>query len=167
MKRPYTGFDGIAAGEHPHLRALVDCVIEYFPGCWNNGTYGVRKMRGKQDMSVHSTGRAADISWRYIPKAPGRLGKGIPKGGRKQALAAMDFLVANDDALGIEAVLDYFPIPFGRGWRCDRDAWTKYKRKTISGAPRGDWFHCEVNGKRTPEAIRQVFAERGPKATEA
>jgi hypothetical protein len=39
--------------------------------CWNNGTWTVRDMRGKTQMSVHATGRAADISWRKMPDGRG------------------------------------------------------------------------------------------------
>jgi hypothetical protein len=54
--------------------------------------------------------------------------------------------------LGVELMLDYFPKPFGRGWRCDRGDWGRYSKPTIGGAPGGDWIHVEVS----PEALRSV-----------
>ncbi len=73
------------------------------------------------------------------------------------AMEAMDFLVANADALGIEMIIDYFPKPFGRAYRCDRDAWMRYMKPTVKGAPNGDWFHVEVDGKKTAAQINKVF----------
>jgi hypothetical protein len=60
---------------------------------------------------------------------------------------------------GIQAVYDYFPIPFGAGWRCDRQTWEKYTVKTISGAPRGTWYHVELDPRMAdnPEAVKAVF----------
>lgn len=159
MKRPYTGFDGVAAGEHPQLTAVVKGITKYFDCLWLNGSFGVRNMKGKTTPSVHSTGRAADISWRNM--GDGKRGK--PKGGRKQAQAAMDYLVKNADALGIEMVIDYFPAPHGRAARCDRNmAWKKYDKPTVSGAPNGDWFHVEVDGKKSVPEINAVFASVPP-----
>lgn len=159
MKRPYTGFDGVAAGEHPQLTALVAQITKHFDCLWNNGTYGVRNMKGKTTKSVHSTGRAADISWRNM--GDGKRGK--PKGGRKQATAAMNYLVQNADALGIELIIDYFPSPYGRAARCDRNMqWKKYDKPTVSGAPNGDWFHVEVDGKKSAPQIQDVFNQVPP-----
>ena len=66
MKRPYTGNkDGVAAGEHPQLTALIkELVKAYSPALWSNGSFGVRNMKGKESLSVHATGRAVDISFR-------------------------------------------------------------------------------------------------------
>ncbi len=159
MKRPYTGFDGVAAGEHPQLTAVIKGITKHFDCLWLNGSFGVRNMKGKTTPSVHSTGRAADISWRNM--GDGKRGK--PKGGRKQAQAAMDYLVKNADALGIEMIIDYFPAPYGRASKCDRNmAWKKYDKPTVSGAPNGDWFHVEVDGKKSVPEINAVFASVPP-----
>jgi len=58
-------------------------------------------------------------------------------------------------------ILDYFPVPHGRGWRCDRQAWTKYTRHTITSAPGGDWIHVEISPKMadSPQAVRAAFAK--------
>jgi hypothetical protein len=131
----------------------------YSPALWNNGSWGVRNMRGKESLSVHATGRAADISWRNM----GDGKRGVAKGGRKYAMEAMDYLVQNADALGIEMIIDYFPAPHGRAAKCDRNmAWQKYTKATVSGAPNGDWFHVEVDGKKSSEQIKAVFVENKP-----
>lgn len=155
MKRPYTGFNGNAAGEHPQLTALIKQMTKRYDCIWNNGSFGIRSIRGKTSPSVHSTGRAVDLSYRNM--GDGKRGK--PKGGRKQAEEAMEFLIKNADALGIEMIIDYFPAPWGRAARCDRNmAWKKYEKKTVSGAPSGDWFHVEVDGKKSAPEIDAVFA---------
>ena len=161
MKRPYTGNkDGAATGEHPQLTALMNQLFKAYPkAIWNNGSWGVRNMRGKEALSVHATGRAVDISWRNM----GDGKRGVAKGGRKYATEAMDYLVKHADALGIEMIIDYFPAPHGRASKCDRNmAWQKYDKETVHGAPNGDWFHVEVDGKKSSEEIKAVFAANPP-----
>jgi hypothetical protein len=70
-------------------------------------------------------------------------------------------LVQNSELLGLEALFDYFPSPYGRGWMCNRNAWSKYKKKTISGAPRGDWLHVELSPEMadSPAKVREAFAQ--------
>jgi hypothetical protein len=70
-------------------------------------------------------------------------------------------LVENADLLGLEALFDYFPAPHGRAWMCDRDAWSKYKKPTISGAPKGDWLHVEISPEMadSPAKVREAFAK--------
>jgi len=161
MKRPYTGNkDGVAAGEHPQLTALIkELVKAYNPALWSNGSFGVRNMKGKESLSVHATGRAVDISFRNMSDGK----RGVAKGGRKYATEAMEYLIKHADALGIEMIIDYFPAPHGRAAKCDRDmAWLKYDKPTVSGAPTGDWFHVEVDGKKSSEQIKVVFAQNPP-----
>jgi hypothetical protein len=123
------------------MTAWINNVIELSDGAlWNNGDFGVRNQRGKDALSVHATGRAVDLSYRHIADK----GLGIKEGGRQAAINVMRTLITNADQIGLELILDYFPQPHGRGWRCDRRDWIKYEVKTISGAPSGDWFHCEV-----------------------
>jgi peptidoglycan hydrolase-like protein with peptidoglycan-binding domain len=64
----------------------------------------------------------------------------------------MDFLVENADELFIEAIYDYQPAPHGRGWMCNRGNWQNYTRRTIAGAPRGDWFHIEISNDKADDA---------------
>jgi len=163
MKRVYTGNkDGAAAGEHPQLTALMKELFKAYPkALWNNGSFGVRNMRGKESLSVHATGRACDISWRNM----GDGKRGVAKGGRRYATEAMDYLVKHADALGIEMIIDYFPAPHGRAAKCDRDmAWQKYTKETVHGAPNGDWFHTEVDGKKSSEQVKAVFVAHPPAA---
>jgi len=163
MKRVYTGNkDGAAAGEHPQLTALMKELFKAYPkALHNNGSWGVRNMRGKESLSVHATGRACDISWRNM----GDGKRGVAKGGRRYATEAMDYLVKHADALGIEMIIDYFPTPHGRAAKCDRNmAWQKYTKETVHGAPNGDWFHTEVDGKKSSEQVKAVFVAHPPAA---
>jgi ankyrin repeat protein len=59
----------------------------------------------------------------------------------------------------LKFILDYFPIPHGRGWRCDRSAWSVYTKEEIHGAPMGDWIHFELSPKMADdaEAMRAAF----------
>lgn len=152
MSRPYTGWDGDATGKRAGLEKLVDLCEQHF-GLWNNGTWGVRKKRGKSSKSVHGTARAGDISWRGAPY------RGT--GNYHDAVRMMDFLTRPDvaDALGIEAVFDYYPKPHGRGWKCDRAAWQVYDKPAFSGAPGGDWVHVEISNEHAddPDYINHWF----------
>jgi hypothetical protein len=81
--------------------------------------------------------------------------------GRREAVKMCKILVQNSELLGLEALFDYFPSPYGRGWMCNRNAWSKYKKKTISGAPRGDWLHVELSPEMadSPAKVREAFAQ--------
>lgn len=155
MKRPYTGNkDGAAKGLRPGMKVFIDEVIKLSNGAlWNNGDWGVRPMRGKEELSVHATGRAVDLSYRHMPPK-----RGI-KNGRVEAVRVLKVLQANADLLGIEAMFDYFPKPWGRAWMCSRDAWSKYTKETIHGAPGGDWIHLEVSPEMAddPKKMREAF----------
>ena len=157
MKRQYTGNkDGAAKGLRPGMKVFIEEVIKLGNGAfWNNGDFGVRNMRGKESLSVHATGRAVDFSYRNMGK-----GKGVPNG-RREAVAMCKLLVQNADLLGLEALFDYFPAPHGRAWMCNRDAWSKYKTHTISGAPKGDWLHVEISPEMadSPAKVREAFAK--------
>jgi hypothetical protein len=120
-------------------------------------------MKGKPgSLSVHSTGRAVDLSYRGSARNPKRH--------VKPQCQFIKKLVQNADELGIEMVIDYMPKPFGRAWRCDRQAWKKYSKPTISGAPGGDWFHIEITPQAADSVIfvkaafLKVFGEIPPKA---
>lgn len=140
MGRKYTGWDGNASGKRAGLETFVKLTVEHFGnGVWNVGTWSVRNMNNKNFKarpSVHGTGRAADVSWR---KAGAR---GF--GNYDTALQVVDFWIANAELFMIEEIHDYFPKPYGRGWRCDRSAWRVYDKPTIGSAPGGDWFHVEI-----------------------
>ena len=157
MKRHYTGNkDGAAKCLRPGMKVFIDETIKLSNGAlWNNGDFGVRPMRGKESMSVHGTGRAVDLSFRHMPPK-----KGI-KNGRLEALRVLKIIVANADALGLEAAFDYIVKPHGRAWICDRDAWSNYKKETIHGGGSGDWLHFEVSPEMadSAEKMRQAFAQ--------
>jgi hypothetical protein len=130
---------------------------------WNNGSWGQRDVKGKPGtMSVHATGRAVDLSYRKSEKNP--------KAERLNALSFIDVVIANANELGLQMVIDYFPKEFGRAWRCDRYAWQKYTKPTVSGAPGGDWFHIEITPQAADSVIwvkaafLKVFGEIPPKA---
>jgi hypothetical protein len=159
MKRHYTGNkDGAAKGLRPGMKVFIEEVIKLGDGAfWNNGDFGVRPMKGKEALSVHATGRACDFSYRNMGKGKG---KGVPNG-RRHAVRMCKILVDNADLLGLEALFDYFPAPHGRAWMCDRDAWSNYKKATISGAPKGDWLHAELSPEMadSPAKVREAFAK--------
>ena len=155
--RPYTGTkDGISKGKRPGTEQWVKEISRLSGGAlWNNGTWGVRDIRGTPGvLSVHATGRAMDLSYRKTGN------KGVPKG-RQETMKVLRLIIPNAELLGIECVLDYFPQPWGRGWRCDRDAWQRYTRKTISGAPGGDWLHVELSPlyADNPEIVTRAFQQ--------
>lgn len=130
-KKKYTGYDGDAKGRRAGTSKLIQWILFLNAGKFRNlGSWGVRDMRGKPGHpSVHSTGRAFDIGFKNY----------------EDACALIDFLVRNWEALGIEMVADYYPRPFGRTWRVDRQGWKVYDKKTIAGAPGGKWLHVEVS----------------------
>jgi len=144
MSRKYTGYDKAAAGRRQGMENFIRSVVFLSGGgLWNNGSFVVRPMRGKPDMSVHATGRAVDFSWRKMPSGSGKNGYGqYPK-----AAEWMEFFAQHAEALDIEAIFDYNPRPWGRGWRCDRNSWSVYTKKAFSGAPGGDWIHIEIGNK--------------------
>ena len=158
--KPYTGnSDGAAAGPRSGTDEWIRQAVKYSNGAiWNNGSWGVRDMKGTPgSLSVHATGRAWDASYRKTDK--------YPTANRKGAVAFLNIVIANANALGLECVLDYFPQKFGRGWRCDRQAWKSYSKPEISGAPGGDWHHYEIspamadNPTLVKQAFQRVFGE--------
>lgn len=160
--RHYTGWDRNSSSRRAGTEALIN-QIQFWSGggLWNNGSWLVRPMRGKSNPSVHGTGRAFDVSWRG--------GKHGGYGDYEKVKVWYDFLCEHADELQIEAVFDYYPRPWGRGYKCDRDATSVYTRKAFSGAPGGDWFHLEISNKyadnadfyntKMPELIAGIKAE--------
>ena len=153
--RRYTGSaDGAAKGRRAGLKVLIDQIVRLSDGgLWNNGDYVVRNMRGKESLSVHATGRAVDLSYRFMKEGKGN------KDGRAVALQWCRLLTKHADAIGLEMIIDYFPEPYGRAWRCDRNGWVKYERKMVSGAPHGDWLHVELSPAMAddPAAMTSAF----------
>jgi hypothetical protein len=48
----------------------------------------------------------------------------------------IDACVANANVLGVQMVIDYWPQPYGRAWRCDRMDWQVYQKETVSRCTR-------------------------------
>jgi len=140
--RPYTGTtDGAARGKRPGLEAFVAAIQERSGGqMWNNGTYGIRSKRGKSSLSVHATGRAADISRRKYGRHAGTSRQNLEK--------VCDWLVEHAEDIGLEYLADYEYGNGGRGWRCDRDDWNVYRPGIIAGGGSGDWIHLELCGEK-------------------
>jgi hypothetical protein len=165
MGRPYTGWDGNAKGKRAGTEKFVQLVC-FLSGnkLWNNGTWTVRPMNNpnaKARPSVHGTGRAADLSWR-LQKERGRGGS------YADTQKMLDFLVQHADLFRIEEIHDYYPAPFGRGWRCDRESWKVYDKPTIGSAPGGDWIHVEIspefadNPAYYDNVVKQLFSGNAP-----
>lgn len=154
--RRYTGStDGAAKGRRAGLAVLIDQIVLLSDrGLWNNGDFVVRNMRGKNTLSVHATGRAVDLSYRLIGDGRGK------KDGRAIALQWCRLLTEHADAIGLEMLIDYWPEPYGRAWRCDRDGWVRYERKMVSGAPHGDWLHVEISPKMADDPAAMTEALR-------
>ena len=112
---------------------------------------------------MHGTGRAADVSWRRNAKWNGKLIKRSTGafGNYDKALQVPDFWLAKADLFLIEELHDYYPSPFGRGWRSTRDAWKPYRRQTIGNSPGGDWFHVEIAPTHADDAAyyKRAFAQ--------
>lgn len=146
---------------------------------WDNGTYALRPIRGTASptsrgiISNHARGVALDLSWRRIE--PRKLGV---SDGRIKALKWLNTVLDNWELLGVQCVLDYHPDPYGRGWRVDRvdtmqpkahnhQAWVRYLKPTIHGAPAGDWFHIEITlgMANSPQRVAAAFATAFPVST--
>ena len=109
----------------------------YVLGRWRGmdlGSFGVRNMRGSNQLSVHAVGRAWD--WRYADPGPGRAASD----------EAISFAIANYETLGIQAVHDYVKCQI---WRCDRSGrgpgWKTQKAGNGMGDPSAKWLHWEVH----------------------
>ena len=169
MPKLYTASTApVVDGPLPGMTEWVKCATKYSGGAlWNNGTYVKRDIRGKPgQVSNHAKGIAADLSYRYMPAS----NKGVTNG-RVKSVDFINECLANFDALGIMLVIDYWPEPYGRSWRCDRaglgiikahsgEAWRKAISKTFTGAPGGDWWHVEITPDmaNSPAKVKQAFA---------
>ena len=98
----------------------------------NLGTWVVRLMNGKSELSVHATGNACD------------LGYGTKVTDRQKALEACRWYTRPDIApkLGIVAIHDYTANP-PRAWRCDREEWRGFTEGQLGAG--GRWLHIELD----------------------
>jgi hypothetical protein len=115
----------------PNLVALKDYVMKRWGGS-SLGLYGVRPIRGGESMSSHSYGAAWD--WRYNT--------------RREAQAAIRFLIKHSEELGIQAIHDYYG---GTIWRSVRPApdeggWKPQPNNTVTGMGQAwaKWLHIET-----------------------
>jgi hypothetical protein len=171
VAKPYTvNAAPVVGAALPGMTEWVRCAAQYSGGAlWNNGTYVKRDIRGKPgQISNHARGLAADLSYRFMPAS--KLGV---SNGRVRSLEFMKQVLANYDVLGVQLVIDYWPEPFGRSWRCDRavdgahalpnhaEAWRKAAIKTFTGAPGGDWWHVEIAPElaNDPKAVTAAFVQ--------
>ena len=103
----------------------------------NKRETAVRMTHTPTGLSVHATGRAADIGY------------------KDKATAALwaNWLVTNYEVLGIEEVHDYAGTTkkgcekWGRGWRCNRDGkpgWKDWTETANGGSGGGLWLHVEL-----------------------
>jgi hypothetical protein len=152
--RPYTGTkDGAAKGKRPGTEKLVELCKKRW-GFSNLGTWVVRDMRGKPgQLSVHATGRAADI------------GYGTGKDARNKGIEAFNWFLANAAALGIEEIHDYAFSKYGRGFRSSRadknGGVIVYKDLASSaGTPGGTWLHVELSPEMADDAAKFEAAWR-------
>jgi hypothetical protein len=121
----------------PNLEALNVWLRERWKSSQKLGCYGERNVRGGTKPSAHSHGAALDV--RYENPGPGRL----------FALATIQFVIANAEVFGIQAIHDYVGA---RIWHSDRNAW-KAAGKNSKGAytdPNmghdwAQWFHFETS----------------------
>jgi len=155
--RPYTGnTDGNHPTERPGTKRFVE-YMEYLFGLKSLGIYANRNMRSSASLSVHATWRAVDLT-----------GKGTAKQNAESRKAAVEFLFAHRDILGIEEIHAYdgvgCPIPnltkYGGGYRCDRDEWRAWTPQKNAGTPGGNWFHVELapNMANSADLIEKAFA---------
>jgi hypothetical protein len=135
----YTGYDKTASAKMEGTERFVHLCSRRW-GMTNLGTLVVRQMRSGQGMSVHATGRAADI------------GFADTKAGRADAVEAMQWFVKYYKELGIEEVHDYGGLINGtwQGWRCNRKGkpgWKLWTDTDNGGSKNGKWIHVELAGK--------------------
>ena len=156
--RPYTGnTDGNHPTERPGTKRFVE-YIEYLFGLKSLGIYANRNMRSSANLSVHATWRAVDLT-----------GKGTAKQNAESRKAAVEFLFAHRDILGIEEIHAYdsvgCPIPnltkYGGGYRCDRDAFKAWTPQRNAGTPMSDWTHVEISPTMADSAslVEKAFAK--------
>jgi hypothetical protein len=135
----YTGYDKTASAKMEGTERFVYLCNRRWK-FKNLGTLVVRQMRSGQGMSVHATGRAADIGFANT------------KAGRADAVEAMLWFVKYYKELGIEEVHDYGGLINGtwQGWRCNRKGkpgWLKWTDTNNGGSKNGRWIHVELAGK--------------------
>ena len=142
----YPAWDG--KHEQPITTKVIElCHKRYKTKCL--GSYVVRPMRGKPDLSVHATGYACD------------LGADI-----KTLEEMWKFFVINSAALRVAECHFYKAsgTKFGLGYRCSRGeglAGVKHWTATDNGGSGGLWLHLELE-EQDPEHFEAEFRRLKP-----
>jgi hypothetical protein len=152
MSRPYTGTkDAVAKGARAGTKQF-QALMAFLFQMRSLGIFANRSVRGSSSLSVHATGRAADLG-----------------GKPEQVRAAIDFLNAFRLELGVECIHDYrnvwIPGEYGAAYRCSRDnggllaGWRVYDRPTIGKG--GNWVHYEISPDMAddPDAVTKAFTD--------
>ena len=140
----YIGYDKTATEKNPATEKLVELCIKRW-GAKNLGTFVVREIRGGKpgQMSVHSTGRAADVLIEDKAK-------------KKQAIEWF----TNPDVvacLGIQELHVYNDGKWGKGWRIGR-GWKQWTESDNGGSAGGAWLHLEIDyTHKTGEAMETAW----------
>lgn len=125
----YPAWDG--KREQPITTKLVELCGKRYKSK-SLGTYVVRPMRGRSDLSVHATGYAADLS-----------------ADLKTLQLMWEFFVTNSAALRVSEV-HFYKAPgttHGLGYRCSRGEGKKGVKRwtaTDNGGSGGLWLHIEL-----------------------
>lgn len=127
----YIGYDKTATGKNPATEKLVELCVKRW-GAKNLGTFQVREIKGGKpgQMSVHSTGRAADVLIEDKAK-------------KKQAIEWF----TNPDVvacLGLQELHVYDSGKWGKGWRIGR-GWKQWSESDNGGSAGGKWLHLEID----------------------
>jgi hypothetical protein len=99
------------------------------------GCYANRAVRGGTDRSTHAYGAANDWRW-------GNVGAGFVEVGRAKAVELADWLIADWQGIGIQAIHDYVG---GRIWKPERGWRSQFKSPTGMGQAWAQWFHIEFH----------------------
>lgn len=153
--RKYTGTsDGIAHAKRAGLEEMQKTLMYLFKA-QNLGTFVVRNIKGKPGvLSVHSTGRAADIQ----PPSEAETNKLIA------------FLVDHAEIFQLEECHDYKDGLWGKGWRCSRReldgkaGWKQWTSTDNGGSAGGGWCHYEISPEMadSPVKVKAAFAKIFP-----
>ena len=154
----YTGTKDLASkGKREGLEAMQKTLMYLFDAK-NLGTWVIRNMRNGANppqLSVHATGRAADIQ----PKNDADTNK------------LVKFLVDNAEILHIEEVHDYKDGTHGKGWRCWRReldgkaGWKQWTASDNGGSAGALWCHYEIapdyadSAAKVEAAFKKVFGK--------
>lgn len=122
----------------PNLVNIKEYLVKHYGGS-SVGIYNRRPIRGGTVPSSHTFGAALD--WRY--------------GNRREALKAMEFIIANHEKLGVQMIVDYVGL---RVWKAGR-GWKKQKPNSHGmGQAWAKWIHIETTKKawavKTPVEVR-------------